>query len=691
VLSYVPASPYLSYFGEGLSESLAYSNIFGFLHGGVAIPGAGPALICAERCYSSKKKAQKGNALSELAIQDCLTKADDQRRFWDDYKHELGADQDSLIDEDGEEDLLQAFHHSNFAGPHDTPNLGSRDAYARHCMLNMLALCGYSADAKTHPQSEQLLESLLDDKVKKNPMLRDQWLASIRDRLARISPEEKKEILAKYNVFEQGITPEEVKKRLKAIRQTSIAYGRLLQKYHSDRREAQVTGAMVGPAVITSAVTASPAPLVGAGLLWASRKGYRAFVGRSSMVNLEFDENDPVNGDLHGRGGGPIIPASLARKRGGAGIYQHAVLVQCAGKTQADLTDVQKYWYKHINLHASRPRYASTHWKKPEDLAVYCAAAVQKDLTKVKQPKVSADSEKTRQAEEERRHAQQEQQYARSEETRVTSAIATLNADISSKNERIRILNASIDPQKIASLDAEVTQLIAEVAKKKSELAAAEQQALHVKFMDPSNYQRALQGVDAARSAHAYEQTLLDQKAEARRKINDAAVTQAVADLTVEIQSLKTHQNAKDAELKKISSYVAEAEQRYRDADQAVKDLKKDVVSKNLDLADIGMNADIQRAFAVKIQEEFAAQKAAGWNLGGALGKGTKTVVTSGPVKAVAKDAGEVLLATGFFGGAAYGGALYTGVVSAPAVAALIGGGVFIAKTYEKLKKRIFS
>ncbi len=453
---------------------------------------------------------------------------------------------------------------------------------------------------------------MLDDKVKTDPGLRQQWLRSIEDCMARISPSEVEDILAKYNIFDEQISTGEQGRRLKAIRQTSIAYGRLLEKYHSDRRESQITGSIYGPAVYASYATASPVPLVGAGLVHIGRKGYRAIVGRKGMVNLEFDENDPVNGDLQGRDGGPIIPASLARKRGGAGIYQHAVLVQCAGKTHADLTEPQKYWYKHIDLQVSRPRYASTRWKKPEDLAVYCAGAVQKDLTKIKAPKTAQDQDKIQQAEGERKFAADQHRHALD----------------SYQNARTAMIRTG------ASLDA-----------KKKELAPL--------LISASTTQEQ----------------------------------QKKAELEVQILSLRSDLAVYKDDIKRAKKYVTDTEEKLKNTDESVKKLKEDKTLRNLDLAEVGRNLDIQRAFAVKIQEEFTALKVAGWNVGTALGKGAKAVVTSGSAKTAAKDIGEVALATSFFGGAAYGAAIYTGAVSAPAAGVIVGGAVLTAKVYQKLKK----
>jgi hypothetical protein len=247
---------------------------------------------------------------------------------------------------------------------------------------------------------------------------------------------------------------------------------------------------------------------------------------------------------------------------------------------------------------------------------VYCAAAVQKDLAKVKFQKAIIDADKLRDAKEEFRYSTDKFTAAKNELKDHDRTVLDNNSAL------INAHKAFQDYQNKAKTDSAY----------KSEVVSVGKQIVHLK------------------------------------RDRERLIAKGVRDALI--------------------AAVTDWEKKEKDAKEQVTILQNPGQSlKEIGLEEAGKNLDIQRAFAVKIQEEFAALKTGGWNIGGALGKGARAVATSNPVKNVAKDLGEIALATGFFSGAAYGAAAYTATISAPTAGLLVGGAVLTAKVYQKLKK----
>lgn len=237
------------------------------------------------------------------------------REFIEEKEHE---DSRELLSNNDELTLLQALHHIGTARPAEAPMLRTTAQYAEYCFTRFSDLC---ETAYSNWQRGVAMHGLKEDQVKK---------------------------LAEYFLGDPNLTDDEKETKRNSLLEMSIVYGRLLQEYHSDKREGQVRGALWGSAI-------SAAPLSGylslalAGGVHLLRNKYRKDAKKHNHLEIRAD----------GKLSGKRIPGTneyetvmkLEVAREGEHFFDHSEFHDYHDTKKEDLSEkARTYWWNLIKI-----------------------------------------------------------------------------------------------------------------------------------------------------------------------------------------------------------------------------------------------------------------------------------------------------------------------------------------------------
>lgn len=279
------------------------------------------------------------------------------------FAQELQQRTVELIDQPGEQELIQALHHVLRAELETIPHFFSEELYARYCFRRITDACRAAAERPENTRTP-------DQRV-----------------LARY-----------YPLGADGRPVADAADRISHLRQVAIAYGKMLAERERKNDEPYTTGGIIG-ASATLALTYGPlAPLVG-GAAWAGRKLWRR--KKEGEVHIEIDDD---RREVVGKGGHPIYSPTAHRSdvlslyRGGDYVTQAED--EATRKAWREEEGV-KTWLKRITIPAEAvQRCRSGRITSVQMLASETAPVVQEQLRSLGiKPKSAVNQARVRQLE----------------------------------------------------------------------------------------------------------------------------------------------------------------------------------------------------------------------------------------------------------------------------------------------------
>lgn len=207
------------------------------------------------------------------------------------FQRELGQPTVELIDEPGEQELLEAFHMFMRDRLAAIPHLVTAERYARYCFTVLVQAC---TEIKAKNDADR-------------------------------SKAEKRLLAAAEASSSHG--------EVTHLRQVAIAYGKLLAERERKEDECYTTGAIAGASVGLTLTYGPLAPVVGAAA-WGGRKLWRAHLEK--QVHIEINERN----ELVGKNGQPIYSPTTYRSDVPS-LYSDGDFV-----TQAEDDATRKAWHE---------------------------------------------------------------------------------------------------------------------------------------------------------------------------------------------------------------------------------------------------------------------------------------------------------------------------------------------------------
>ncbi|MFH0851625.1 MAG: hypothetical protein V1876_02650 [Candidatus Peregrinibacteria bacterium] len=259
------------------------------------------------------------------------------------FQWELGQPTVELINEPGEQQILEAFHAMMRDHLADVPHFVTEERYAQYCFTRLAGACE-AASAKVADNRSDTEQKLLGA------------------------------VGASYSNGE-----------ITHVRQVAIAYGKMLAERERRETECYTTGAIVGASAGLVLTYGPLAPVVG-GAAWIGRKLWRNY--KEKQVHIEINERN----EIVGKNGQPIYNPTTYRSDV-ASLYRRGDFV---AKAEDEATRKEwheeegvKSWLKVIVIPAECVQRCRTGAiKTPRELALEAASRVQDDLHKKKVKKL---------------------------------------------------------------------------------------------------------------------------------------------------------------------------------------------------------------------------------------------------------------------------------------------------------------